>query len=85
MCPQNVCQGIPFVQPSPTKLVLTDAFLMGWVEHLRSLKVQGLWLEQKVSLHINLLELQALYSASHAFQHHIRDSVIRVFTEGFAL
>lgn len=81
MCPQNVCQGILFVWPSPTKSVVTSASLLGWWVHLGLLKVHGLWSVQEVLLHINFLELQPIYSACQAFWHCIRDLAILILTD----
>lgn len=66
--PGNVCQGVPFVQPSPTKLVVNNTSLLGWGAHLVSFRMYSLWLEQEASLHINVLELQAIHNTCHAFR-----------------
>lgn len=76
----NVYQGIPFAQSPPTRIIVTDASLIGWVAHLRSLKVQGLWLEQKASLHIKVLELLAIYNACRGLRDHIRDLAVHILT-----
>ena len=41
---------------------------MGWGAHLLDQSVSGLWSNQETSLHINILEMKALFLALQAFQ-----------------
>lgn len=39
--PQNVCTGLPFIQPPPTLILTTAASLVGWWAHVDDHTVQG--------------------------------------------
>lgn len=77
----NVCQGIPFIQPLPTRTVVTSASLVDWGTYLGSLKIQGLCSEQEVLMHINVLELCVIYNACLTFLDHIKSSVVHLLTD----
>lgn len=46
----------------------TNASLLGWGAHLGLLRVERLWSESEVLLHIKVLELWAIHNACRAFQ-----------------
>lgn len=77
----SVCQGIPLAWSPPTRIIVNDLSLRSWGAHLGSLKIQSLWSEQEASLHINVLELQTIYSSCHTFQDHIKGSVVHILTD----
>lgn len=64
------------------RTIVNNASLTGWGAHLELLKLQGLELEKGGSLHINVLEICAIYSACKTFQDHIRDSVVLILHYG---
>ena len=50
------------------KLILTDASNAGWGAHLNQESTGGLWSQHKKHLHINLLELKAVFLALQFFK-----------------
>lgn len=48
-----VMMGVPFVAPQPSVYVVLDASDLGWGAHLNSLRTQGLWSQEELSLHVN--------------------------------
>ena len=73
-------QGMPFQVPSPTDTLFTDASLSGWGAHFREFHVSGLWDTQEQQLHINLLEMKAVFLAisrlSFVLRHHHNSPVL---------
>ena len=64
--------GTPFLEIH----LYSDASCLGWGAHLLDQHVSGVWLDQEKLLHINLLEMKALFFGLQAFQedvtgHHV--------------
>ena len=62
--------------PAPDLHLYSDASSLGWGAHLLDQNVSGVWSAQEKLLHINLLEMKALFLALQAFQedvagHHV--------------
>ena len=66
-------EGTPFGTPTPDLRLYSDASRAGWGAHLLDQLVSGVWSHQESSLHINLLELKALFLARRAFCHLVTD------------
>ena len=69
--------GVQFGTPAPDLHLYSDASCSGWGTHLLDQRVSGVWSDQGKLLHINLLELKALFLALQAFRedvigHHVR-------------
>ena len=67
---KHLLEGMPFgAPPTPQELRLySDASRSGWGAHLLDQSVSGLWSDPETSLHINVLEMKALFLALQAFQ-----------------
>ena len=68
--------GDRFGTPAPDLHLYSDASSSGWGAHLLDQNVSGVWSAQEKLLHINLLEMKALFLALQAFQedvagHHV--------------
>ena len=68
--------GVRFGTPAPDLHLYSDASSSGWGAHLLDQNVSGVWSAQEKLLHINLLEMKALFLALQAFQedvagHHV--------------
>ena len=59
--------GAPPPPPPELRLYL-DASRSGWGAHLLNQSASGLWSYQETSLHINILEMKALFLALQTFQ-----------------
>ena len=84
MNPSIYVAGIPLVIPAPDFHLFSDDSHSGWGAHLEplGLEVQGLWDVASEDLHINNLELRAVFLALQHFQSHLqflRDGSVRQF------
>ena len=60
-------QGVPLVGPEFKTQIFTDASLQGWGAHVGDALLQGLWSEEESRLHINVLEMRAVFLALKRF------------------
>ncbi|XP_067317662.1 CREB-regulated transcription coactivator 3-like isoform X2 [Anolis sagrei] len=77
----NVCVGLPFHQPRPSKILTTDSSLTGWGAHVDGLTTQGTWTSVEAALHINLMELLAVEKALKSFEPILRCQVVQLMTD----
>ena len=75
MVKDHLLMGVRFGAPAPDLHLYSDASSSGWGAHLRSKRVRGVVRQEKL-LHINLLEMKALFLGLQAFQedvagHHV--------------
>ena len=76
MVRDHLLVGVRFGTPAPDLHLYSDASSSGWGAHLLDQNVSGVWSAQEKLLHINLLEMKALFLALQAFQedvagHHV--------------
>ena len=76
MVRDHLLVGVRFGTPAPDLHLYSDASSSGWGAHLLDQNVSGVWSAQEKLLHINLLEMNALFLALQAFQevvagHHV--------------
>ena len=67
----HLLEGMPFGAPHPPPpepCLNLDASRSGWGAHLLDQSASGLWSNQETWLHINILEMKALFLALRAFQ-----------------
>ena len=64
----RLLQGVPFGTLPPGLLLFTDASCAGWGAHLLDQRAPGKWLEEEQMLHINLLEMKAVWLGLQSFQ-----------------
>lgn len=77
---QNIFRSVTFCQEQPTS-VITDASLKGWGPHMGSLHTQNLWSPDDSHLHINYLELKAVFLDIHIFLPHLTGRTIAVHSD----
>ena len=65
---EHLLKGVRFGTSSPDLHLYSDASRSGWYAHLLDRVVSGVWSEQEKLLHINLLEMKALFLALQSFQ-----------------
>ena len=68
MVKDHLLMGVRFGSPAPDLHLYSDASCSGWGAHLLDQHVSGVWLDQEKLLHINLLEMKALFLALQAFR-----------------
>ena len=61
LSPIRLLEGNPFSPPSHSLVLTTDASHLGWGATLQSHKVSGTWSKTESLMHINSLELQAVF------------------------
>ena len=61
MVKDHLLTGVRFGAPAPDLHLYSDASLSGWGAHLLDQNVPGVWSDQERLLHINLLEMKALF------------------------
>ena len=76
MVRDHLLLGVRFGTPAPDLHLYSDASSSGWGAHLLDQNVSGVWSAQEKLLHINLLEMKALFLGLQAFQedvagHHV--------------
>ena len=59
----NVLMGAPVTPTELDTQLFTDASNIGWGAHWNALMVSGVWTTTEKTLHINVLELEAIYKA----------------------
>ena len=67
MVRDHLLMGVRFGTPAPELHLYSDAFSSGWGAHLLDQHVSGVWSDQEKLLHINLLEMKALFLGLQAF------------------
>ena len=76
MVRDHLLTGVRFGTPAPDLHLYSDASLLGWGVHLLDQNMSGVWSDQEKLLHINLLEMKALFLGLQAFRedvigHHV--------------
>ena len=64
----RLLQGVPFGTPPSELHLYSDASRSGWGAHLLDREVSGVWTDEERLLHINLLELKAVFLALQSFR-----------------
>ena len=71
MVKDHLITGVRFGTPAPDLHLYSDASSSGWGAHLLDQNVSGVWSDQERLLHINLLEMKALFLGLQAFQEEV--------------
>ena len=67
--------------PEARTQLFTDASESGWGAHLDTAEASGVWSAGETSLHINQLELLAVYNALIAFRNHLNGMTIQLMSD----
>ena len=78
---EHLLRGVPLAQPSPTLQLFTDASSEGWGAHLLHLTASGLWSPVERNLHINSLEMLAVYKAVISFQQTLKNQTVMIASD----
>ena len=76
MVKDHLLTWVQFGTPAPDLHLYLDASCSGWGAHLLDQHVSGVWSNQEKLLHINLLEMKALFLSLQSFRevgigHHV--------------
>ena len=76
-------QGIPLKIDPPSHTIFTDASLSGWGAHVEpeGLLFHGLWTEDQSRLHINVLEMKAIFLSLSEAVHKVKNTTVLVSTD----
>ncbi|XP_069502966.1 uncharacterized protein [Ambystoma mexicanum] len=77
----HLAAGTDFQTPAHQETVTTDSSLEGWGAHTGDLHARVLWLTEERALHINVLELRAVFWALKSFLLSLKGKVVRIFTD----
>lgn len=77
--------GSPFLQPSPTRILTIEAYLIGCGTHSQNVTAQGRLTPQENILHINMLELRGACYTCQQFPSHIRGHLVRIILDNRAV
>ena len=77
----NVLQGQPLHPIKHALQIFTDASKEGWGAHLNELTARGSWSVPESKLHINYLELKAVFLALKEFQSHCSGHMVLIATD----
>ena len=77
----NLKRGFPLHQNEHNLLLFTDASLKGWGAHLNHHTASGLWNQVESKLHINILELKAVFLALKSFENHLLNQNLLISTD----
>lgn len=79
----NLTKGKVFWIPNRVQ-VFTDASLQGWGATCEDLFFQGVWTEKESHMHINLLELRAIYLALTHLSHLLKGRHVLIRTDNIS-
>ena len=79
--PANVMKGSDPHPKDHSIQLFTDTSNEGWCAHLEQSSTQGLWSPQEKGLHINVLELKAVFLALRPFKDQCQDQTVLVATD----
>ena len=68
MVRDHLLTGVRFGTPAPDLHLYSDASCSGWGAHLLDQHVSGVWSDQEKLLHINILEMKALFLGLQSFR-----------------
>ena len=74
----NLNAGRTLQPPTPQVTMTTDSSTYMWGGHLEELEAQGVWSAEQQRLHINVLELLAVWNCLKKFVHRVRNKVVLV-------
>ena len=74
-------KGIPLVSPLIEAFLFTDSSAVGWGAHMDKRTASGRWSEAMKELHINVLELNAIWLGLQAFEDTLHDSNVAIMCD----
>ena len=74
-------KGIPLGSPLIEAFLFTDSSAVGWGAHMDERTASGRWSEAMKELHINVLELNAIWLGLQAFEDTLHDSNVVIMCD----
>ena len=80
-CQDRLGRGISLAPRNPDLALLSDASRSGWGATIAGYHYAGLWSEEELALHINNLELRAIWNTLRAAEHLVVGKTVSVFAD----
>ena len=78
---KSLHKGIPLGSPLIEAFLFTDSSAVGWGAHMDKRTASGRWSEAMEELHINVLELNAIWLGLQAFEDTLHDSNVAIMCD----
>ena len=77
----NLRRGVPIGTIDVEYYLYTDSSTQGWGAHLQELTASGIWSQDQSQLHINVLELQAIWLGLRAFSQRVENARVALMSD----
>ena len=77
----NLRRGVPIGTMDVEYYLYTDSSTRGWGAHLQELAASGIWSQDQSQLHINVLELQAIWLGLKAFSQRVENAKVALMSD----
>ena len=77
----NLRRGVPVGTIDVECYLYTDSSTQGWGAHLQDLTASGIWSQDQSQLHINVLELQAIWLGLRAFSQRVENTRVALMSD----
>ena len=78
---ENLRRGVPLGTIDVECYLYTDSSTQGWGAHLQDLTASGIWSQDQAQLHINVLELQAIWLGLRAFSQRVENTRVALMSD----
>ena len=78
---ENLRRGVPVGIIDVECYLYTDSSTQGWGAHLQDLTASGIWSQDQAQLHINVLELQAIWLGLRAFSQRVENTRVALMSD----
>ena len=76
----NLRRGVPLGTIDVEYYLYSDSSTQGWGAHLQDLTASGIWSQDQSQLHINVLELQAIWLGLRAFSQRVENAKVALMS-----
>ena len=80
----NLRRGVPIGTIDVEYYLYTDSSTQGWGAHLQELAASGIWSQDQSQLHINVLELQAIWLGLRAFSQRVENARVALMSDNMS-
>ena len=77
----NLRRGVPIGTVDVEYYLYTDSCTQGWGAHLQELTASGIWSQDQSQLHVNVLELQAIWLGLKAFSQRVENAKVALMSD----
>ena len=77
----NLGRGVPIGTMDVEYYLYTDSSTQGWGAYLQELTASGIWSQDQTQLHINVLELQAIWLGLKAFSQRVENAKVALMSD----